>query len=193
VTIFCPLTGNPKNSKARRLISACPPLACGRAETKRIVEEYKLDMLEHDGYLVAKGCGSLRPSPRSGPSGQYRGAISFAMDLGQRVPNSPTSVITPQNAYYSIQDKLRREHPGILLEVCNDGGRMVDFGSAAHADYFRSRTLRPALEQRAFFDASHGLSAAMLKPTLRMAGAAAREFSLYASQRMMGWVTVMQT
>jgi alpha-galactosidase len=39
-------------------------------------------------------------------------------------------------SYYSIYEQLRRQHPGLLLEICNDGGRMVDFGSAAHGDYF---------------------------------------------------------
>ena len=39
-------------------------------------------------------------------------------------------------AYYKIYQQLRREHPDLLLEICNDGGRMVDFGSAAHGDYF---------------------------------------------------------
>ncbi len=39
-------------------------------------------------------------------------------------------------AYYAIYEQLRARHPELLLEVCNDGGRMVDFGSAAHGDYF---------------------------------------------------------
>ena len=29
---------------------------CAAKEVKRIVEDYHLDMLEHDGYLVAQGC-----------------------------------------------------------------------------------------------------------------------------------------
>ena len=39
-------------------------------------------------------------------------------------------------AYYEIYSQVRHEHPELLLEICNDGGRMVDFGSASHGDYF---------------------------------------------------------
>src|SRR5207302_2282555 len=67
-------------------------------------------------------------------------------------------------AYYDIHAKMRREHPGLILEVCNDGGRMVDFGSAAHADYFSiTDTYDPLSNRRAFYDTSYMLPPAMLE------------------------------
>ncbi len=67
-------------------------------------------------------------------------------------------------AYYDIYAKLRAQHPSVLLEICNDGGRMVDFGSAAHGDYFSiTDTYDPLSNRRAFYDASHLLPAAMLE------------------------------
>src|SRR5207344_1235890 len=67
-------------------------------------------------------------------------------------------------AYYDIHSTLRQRHPDLLLEVCNDGGRMVDFGSAAHADYFSiTDTYDPISNRRAFYDTSYMLPAAMLE------------------------------
>ena len=62
-------------------------------------------------------------------------------------------------AYYDIYEQLRREHPGLLFEICNDGGRMVDFGSAAHGDYFSiTDTYDPLSNRRAFYDTSYMLA-----------------------------------
>ena len=30
--------------------------------------------------------------------------------------------------YYEVYRQLRAHHAAVLLEICNDGGRMVDFG-----------------------------------------------------------------
>jgi alpha-galactosidase len=97
-------------------------------------------------------------------------------------------------AYYDIYQQLRRRHPGLLLEICNDGGRMVDFGSAAHGDYFSiTDTYTPLANRRAFYDASFVLPPAMLEayeaqwPTPRSAN-----FLYMLRSGMMGWLTVMQ-
>jgi alpha-galactosidase len=67
-------------------------------------------------------------------------------------------------AYYEIYSKLRKEHLGLLFEICNDGGRMVDFGTAAQGDYFSiTDTYDPLSNRRAFYDASHVLPSAMLE------------------------------
>ncbi len=96
-------------------------------------------------------------------------------------------------AYYRIYEQTRREHPGLLFEICNDGGRMVDFGSAAHGDYFSiTDTYDPLSNRRAFYDASHLLPAAMLEsyvekwPTPRL-----ENFLYMLRSGMMGWVTIM--
>ena len=96
--------------------------------------------------------------------------------------------------YYDIHDQLRREHPGLLLEICNDGGRMVDFGSASHGDYFSiTDSYDPLSNRRAFFDTSYALPAAMLEsyverwPTPRI-----ENFRYMLRSGMMGWLTIMQ-
>jgi len=88
---------------------------------------------------------------------------------------------------------MRQEHPGLIFEVCNDGGRMVDFGSAAHADYFSiTDTYDPLSNRRAFYDTSYMFPPAMLEsyvekwPTPRL-----DNFLYMLRSGMMGWVSVM--
>jgi alpha-galactosidase len=96
-------------------------------------------------------------------------------------------------AYYDIYSNLRKNHPGLLLEVCNDGGRMVDFGSAAHADYFSiTDTYNPLSNRRAFYDASHVLPSAMLESYVEKWPTPRPETFLYMLRSgMMGWLTIM--
>jgi alpha-galactosidase len=77
--------------------------------------------------------------------------------------------------------------------MCNDGSRMVDFGSAAHGDYFSiTDTYDPLSNRRAFYDTSHVLPAAMLEsyvekwPTPRI-----ENFRYMLRSGMMGWLTIM--
>ena len=97
-------------------------------------------------------------------------------------------------AYYEIYSQVRQEHPELLLEICNDGGRMVDFGSASHGDYFSiTDSYDPVSNRRAFYDASHVLPAAMLEayvekwPTPKI-----ENFRYMLRSGMMGLLTVMQ-
>jgi hypothetical protein len=161
-------------------------------EVKRIVESYHLDMLEHDGYLVAKGC--VRDDHPHAPP--ILATMHVTHDWGSDfvlASNSTDVSYRSVRAYYGIYERLRREHPGLLLEICNDGGRMVDFGSAAHGDYFSiTDTYDPLSNRRAFYDASHVLPAAMLEsyiekwptPTLD-------NFRYMLRSGMMGWTTIM--
>ncbi len=160
---------------------------CAR-ELDRLVKDYHLDMLEHDGYLVAEGCtrndhphASCEGSPL-GPQPWLEGPCST--DVSYRATL----------AYYQLYERLRRQHPNLLLEACNDGGRMVDFGTAAHTDYFSiTDTYDPLSNRRAFYDASHVLPAPMLEcyveryPTKNVAS-----FLYMLRSGMMGWCTIMQ-
>jgi hypothetical protein len=166
--------------------------AYAQREVNRIVNEYRLDMLEHDGYLVAQGC-VREDHPHAPPD---RALMSVVKDQGFNLVESSNSTDVSYHAvraYYDIYAKLRREHPGLLLEICNDGGRMVDFGSAAHGDYFSiTDTYDPLSNRRAFYDASHLLPAAMLEsyvekwPTPRI-----ENFRYMLRSGMMGWLTIM--
>jgi hypothetical protein len=161
-------------------------------EVKRIVEDYHLDMLEHDGYLVAEGC-TRDDHPHAPPN---RSSLHLSHDSGFDFSigsNSTDVSYHAVRAYYDIYSQLRREHPGLLLEICNDGGRMVDFGSAAHGDYFSiTDSYDPLSNRRAFYDASYVLPTAMLEsyvekwpvPTLD-------NFRYMLRSGMMGWTTIM--
>jgi hypothetical protein len=167
--------------------------AYAQSEVYRIVDDYLLDMLEHDGYLVAKGC--VRDDhPHAPPD---RAHLSIVKDDGAYFVESANSTDVSYHAvraYYEIHSNLRKRHPDLLLEVCNDGGRMVDFGSAAHGDYFSiTDAYDPLSNRRAFYDTSQLLPAAMLEdyvekwPTPRI-----ENFLYMLRSGMMGWLTIMQ-
>lgn len=161
-------------------------------EVERIVTDYHLDMLEHDGYLVASGCDRTdHPHAAPDPLNKciYKSWGSYRVDSSNSTDVSYHAV----RAYYDIYSKLRHDHPGLLFEMCNDGGRMVDFGSAAHGDYFSiTDTYDPLSNRRAFYDTSHVLPTAMLEsyvekwPTPRI-----ENFRYMLRSGMMGWLTIM--
>jgi hypothetical protein len=166
--------------------------AWAQAEVNRIVSDYKLDMLEHDGYLVAQGCTRTDhphapPDPAS--TRVYEDLDAIFVDGSNSTDVSYHAV----RAYYDIHAELRRLHPDLLLEVCNDGGRMVDFGSAAHGDYFSiTDTYDPLSNRRAFYDASHVLPPAMLEAYIDQRPAPSLANFLYMLRSgMMGWATLM--
>lgn len=164
-----------------------------QAEVERMVSTYKLDMLEHDGYLVAHAC-ARKDHPHAPPPDDYPAVVD---GNGIKLPIASNSTDVSYHAvrsYYDIYTRLRHDHPDLLLEVCNDGGRMVDFGSASHADYFSiTDTYDPLSNREAFYDASQVLPAAMLEdyvekwptPTLE-------NFRYMLRSGMMGWLTIMQ-
>ena len=90
--------------------------------------------------------------------------------------------------------KCGSEHPGLIFEICNDGGRMVDFGTAAHGDYFSiTDTYDPLSNRRAFYDTSHVLPAAMLENYVEKWPTPKPEnFRYMLRSGMMGMLTVMK-
>ncbi|MBV8740266.1 MAG: alpha-galactosidase [Sinobacteraceae bacterium] len=176
------------------------PAAAAWAQTAlgRIVDSYHLDMLEHDGYLVAQGStqgtAASVADMRSGSS--LPSNIRIYQDSGYLWADSPDATdvsYRATRAYYNIYERLRQQHPELLLEICNDGGRMVDLGSAAHGDYFSiTDTYDPISNRRAFYDASYVLPPAMLEsyvadePTPTMA-----RFRYVLRSGMLGWFSLM--
>jgi hypothetical protein len=161
-------------------------------ELERIVGDYHLDMLEHDGYLVAQG-STRSDHPAAPPDPATLKVFEDSGYLWVEGSNSTDVSDHATRAYYRIYEQLRERHPGLLLEVCNDGGRMVDFGSAARGDYFSiTDTYDPLANRRAFFDASHVLPAAMLEsyvaewPAANLAG-----FRYMLRSGLMGWFSLM--
>ena len=162
-------------------------------ELERIVTDYHLDMLEHDGYVVAHGCARTDHSHAApDPLNEcvYKSWGAYFVDSTNSTDVSYHAV----RAYYDIYSRLRKEHPGLLFEICDDGGRMVDFGSAAHGDYFSiTDTYDPLSNRRAFYDTSHVLPSAMLESYVEKWSTPRIENFLYMLRSgMMGWLTVMQ-
>ena len=164
-----------------------------QGELERIITQYHLDMLEHDGYVVAKNCSRTdHPHADADPP-----QMSTVKGSGMTMPDNSNSTDVSYHAvraYYDIYSRIRREHPNLLLEICDDGGRMVDFGSAAHGDYFSiTDSYDPLSNRRAFYDASHLLPPAMLEdyvmkwPTPRI-----ENFRYMLRSGMMGMLTIMQ-
>jgi alpha-galactosidase len=160
---------------------------CAR-ELERLVSDYHMDMLEHDGYLVAKGC-TRDDHPHTSCAGSILGSPPFL----QSACSTDVSYHAVK-AYYELYQDLRQNHPHLLLEACNDGGRMVDFGTAAHTDYFSiTDSYDPVSNRRAFYDASHVLPAAMLECYVEKYPATSLAHFVYALRSgMMGWCTIIQ-
>jgi len=162
-------------------------------ELHRITKDYRLDMLEHDGYLVAQGC-TRTDHPHAPPN---HSSIVITRDSGfdfVRSTNSTDVSYHAVRAYYSLYEQLRRDFPGLLLEICNDGGRMIDFGSAAHGDYFSiTDTYDPLSNRRAFYDTSFTLPPAMLESYIERWPVSNIDNFLYMLRSgMMGWMSLMQ-
>ena len=161
-------------------------------EVDRIITDYHLDMLEHDGYLVAHGCDRTdHPHAAPDPLNKciYKSWGAYWVDSSNSTDVSYHAV----RAYYDIYSKMRKQHPGLMFEICADGGRMVDFGTAAHGDYFSiTDTYDPVSNRRAFYDTSHVLPPAMLEsyvekwPTPHI-----ENFRYMLRSGMMGWLTIM--
>jgi hypothetical protein len=162
------------------------------ATVRRVVKDYHVDMLEHDGYVVAQGC-SRSDHPHAPPDPAHTRIYEDSGFLWADSSNATDVSYHATLAYYDVQSQLRKLYPHLLLEICNDGGRMVDFGSAAHGDYFSiSDAYDPLSNRRAFYDASYVLPPAMLEtyvekwPTKNL-----DNFRYVLRSGMMGWFTLM--
>ncbi len=192
-----PANWKPDEFKGQIIDIGNPPAkAWAMRETDRIVTDYKVDMLEHDGYLVAKGCDSAS-HPHAAPDALLKCTYRDAGFFFSESSNATDVSYYAARAYYDVQTNLRQKHPGLLLEICNDGGRMVDFGSAAHGDYFSiTDTYDPLSNRRAFYDASFLFPPAMLEAYVerwepKASPPDANSFKYMLRSGMMGWFSVM--
>lgn len=162
------------------------------ATVRRVVRDYKVDMLEHDGYVVAQGC-SRSDHPHAPPDPADLRIYEDSGFLWADSSNDTDVSYHATAAYYEVQSELRKLYPNLLLEICNDGGRMVDFGSAAHGDYFSiSDAYDPVSNRRAFYDASYVLPPAMLECYVEKWPAGNLDnFRYVLRSGMMGWFTLM--
>ena len=83
-------------------------------EVDRIISEYHLDMLEHDGYLVAQGC-VRQDHPHAPPD---RSTMQVIHDWGSDfvlASNSTDVSYHAVKAYYEIYEHMRKLHPGAVV------------------------------------------------------------------------------
>jgi len=162
-------------------------------ELERLIGDYHLDMLEHDGYLVAQGSSRI-DHPAAPPDLESLRIYEDSGYLWVDGSNATDVSYHATRAYYGIYERLRARHPKLLLEICNDGGRMVDFGSAGHGDYFSSTdTYDPLSNRRAFYDASFVLPPAMLESYVdKWPAPRIENFRYMLRSGMLGWFSLMQ-
>jgi len=162
-------------------------------ELERLIGDYHLDMLEQDGYLVAQGSSRIDhpAAPADLESLRIHEDSGYLWVDGSNATDVSYHAI---RAYYGIYERLRARHPNLLLEICNDGGRMVDFGSAGHGDYFSiTDTYDPLSNRRAFYDASFVLPPAMLESYVeRWPAPRIENFRYMLRSGMLGWFSLMQ-
>ena len=184
----------PEAFKGRTIDLGLPAARDWAARTlETIITRHHLDMLEHDGYLVAQGC-VRKDHPHAPPGREPQRLIKDGPFEFVLADNSTDVSYHAVRAYYRLHDELRRHHPELLLEICDDGGRMVDFGSAAHGDYFSiTDTYDPLSNRRAFHDASYLLPPAMLEAYVeRWPTRDLGQFRYMLRSGMMGWLSIMQ-
>ena len=137
-----------------------------------IIQENRLDLLEHDQRMIVEACSRTDHSHTSSPA-----------DIAFRA----------SEAYYRIYDTLRKENPNLLFEDCVNGGQMVDFGAIRRAHYISiTDTYDPLSNRRAFFDASHLIPPAMCECYVEQhPGRTPANFVYMLRSGMMGWCTMM--
>jgi hypothetical protein len=139
---------------------------------RRIVKEYKLDLLEHDQRMIADACFHTNHSH-----------TLCASDVAARATE----------AYYRIYDTLRRENPSLLFEDCVNGGRMVDFGVLRRVNYISiTDSYDPISNRRAFYDSSYLLPPAQCECYVENhPGKNLANFVYMLRSGLMGWCSVM--
>ncbi|MGQ9698014.1 MAG: alpha-galactosidase [Armatimonadota bacterium] len=141
-------------------------------DLRRMIREYRLDLLEHDQWMLLDKCSRSDHGHTPHPTN-----VSYRCTLG----------------YYRIYDTLRSEFPDLLFEDCLNGGRMVDFGVAQRVHYIcATDTYDPLSNRRGFWDASYPLPPSMVESYVgHYPGKTLANFLYMLRSGMMGWCTIM--
>ena len=142
-------------------------------QLRRMVKDYKLDLLEHDQGMVLDGCG------REG-----HGHIP-----GDKVDTARSAA----NGYFEVYDQLRKENPNLIFENCVNGGRFIDFGIVKRNHYVcLSDDYHPLGIRRGFYDATYVLPPSMCEAYIaNHAGTTPEELKYMLRSTMLGWCTIM--
>ncbi len=141
-------------------------------ELQRIVTDYKLDLLEHDQVMIVDQCDRTN-----------HGHTASTVDVAYHAARG----------YYSVYDRVRKNHPQLLFEDCVNGGRTVDFGIVRRTHYISiTDTYDPLSNRRAFYDASFPLPPSMCECYIEnRPGSSLATFKTMLRSGMMGWCTLM--
>ena len=142
-------------------------------ELRRMVKDYKLDLLEHDQDMMLDECDR---------------------DGHGHIPGDPVDTSRASaEGYYEIYDQLRAENPRLLFENCVNGGRLVDFGVVKRVHYICVTDIYdPQACRRAFYDASYPLPPSMVELYLEnVPGETLASFTSMLRSAMLGWATIM--
>ena len=141
-------------------------------DLRRIVRDYKLDLLEHDQRMIVENCDRQDHRHTDAPT-----------DIAYRAARG----------YYQVYDTLRQENPRLLFENCVNGGHTVDYGIVQRTHYISiTDTYDPLSNRRAFYDASYALPPAMCECYVENWPARTLANFLYMLRSgMMGWCTIM--
>jgi alpha-galactosidase len=112
----------------------CPEaLAWEREKTQWLVRHHGLDYLKHDCGPIVMGCD------RTDHRHHYGVDASYWATMG----------------YYQVQEDLRREFPGLILENCSGGGHIKDFGVIQRTHYtVATDTLSNLADRQSIWDSS---------------------------------------
>jgi alpha-galactosidase len=141
-------------------------------ELRHLVTSCKLDMLEHDQFMIVDECNRTDHDHTASP-----GDIAYHAARG----------------YYWVYDTLRKEHPHLLFEDCVNGGHTVDFGIVRRVHYISiTDTYDPLSNRRAFYDSSYPLPPSMCECYVEnQPGPSLATFKTMLRSGMMGWCTLM--
>jgi Glycosyl hydrolase family 36 C-terminal domain len=170
----------------------------------QILNSYSLSFCQPGASSETSGRSLLRSivySPESvpriyaGPDFIVRERIFVPIDEPGTIISYESDGTHPVNIMVHFNPVLDLMWPASIggLEICNDGGRMVDFGSASHGDYFSiTDTYDPLSNRRAFYDASFVLPSAMLESYVeRWLTPNIENLRYMLRSGMMGWLTIM--
>jgi len=141
-------------------------------DLRRAVEEFHVDMLEHDQVMIVDQCGRREHRHTDSPID-----VAYHAAMG----------------YYRVQDELRKSFPNLLLEDCCNGGNLVDYGILRRTHFVSiTDVYDPVSNRRAFFDSCYALPPAMCECYVEnRPGKTPANFVYMLRSGLMGWCTIM--
>ena len=139
----CSPTWKPRAFSGAKLCLGCPEAKdWAIAKTQSMVSDFRLDYLKHDCGPLITTCNKTTHRHHYGVDASYWATMG----------------------YYEVQEKLRKTHPGIVLENCSGGGHIKDFGAFARTHYtVTTDTLSNLPDRQSFWDSTYAVPPLILQ------------------------------